>query len=326
MKATKLFIVLVGSLSLNSCGNSDEKMEFPTIGKATEQYIQVPIGFSGEITSITESPLVRASNGAKDYYAFQVYSKPDDESNSNYERYACGLFYNKENMIINLKTGYKYKFVVSMVVDGSRKVRQYYLDIAGWTSIMNSFFISSEEYVYYIYEGRLQLNSPYASFDRPNVDRFFGMMEGYVPAKDGTVQINMKRVSFGVKFVAKNFDSGSLEISVEGAPIIKLNSSTGNEVQDIISFNRLSSAYSSTGEYSESIPVNIVWVKSDNVRVPIASQSIEFKRNKLTTIEFEVKENTTGNSITLEANETMENGDILQVGGDGTNTGVNPSI
>ena len=117
-----------------------------------------------------------------------------------------------------------------------------------------------------------------------------------------------------------------MEISVEGAPIIKLNSSTGNEVQDIISFNRLSSAYSSTGEYSESIPVNIVWVKSDNVRVPIASQSIEFKRNKLTTIEFEVKENTTGNSITLEANETMENGDILQVGGDGTNTGVNPSI
>lgn len=80
MKAIRLFIVLnvlLGSLSLNSCG-SDEKIEIPAVDNDTELYIQVPIGFSGEITDITETSLVRAVDGTKDYYVFQVYFRPEE--------------------------------------------------------------------------------------------------------------------------------------------------------------------------------------------------------------------------------------------------------
>lgn len=228
-------------------------------------------------------------------------------------------------MIINLKEGYKYKFDVCMVVDGSEKVYKFALVNAGWASIDNSFYLSSEEHVRYMYEGYLYIQNPWNTYDRPNVDRFFGRTTDYVPTEGGKVDINMKRVSFGAKFVAKEFTEGSLEISVEGAPIIDLAASKGREIQDIISFNNLEKAYTSTTEYSENIPINITWVKTDGARVPIASESVTFKRNKLTTIEFEVKENTSSSTFNLNANETMETGETISIGGEGTNTEVNPN-
>lgn len=318
----RLQALFVSSLFMVGCSSSTDDVIEPDIPKE-EKNIQVSIGFSGEILNITESPLSRTTED-KDWYAFQVYSAPEDGSKG-YSYYAYGFFDNKKDMIINLKEGYKYKFDVSMVVDGSKEVYKFSLVNAGWASIGNSFYISSEEHVRYMYEGYLYIKNPWDTYDRPNVDRFFGRTTDYVPIEGGKVDINMKRVSFGAKFVAKSFTEGNLEISVEGAPTINLAANEGNEIQDIISFNNLEQAYSSTTEYSENIPVNITWVKSDNVRVPIASESVAFKRNKLTTIEFEVKENTSSSSFNLNASETMETGETVSIGGDGTNTGVNPN-
>ena len=174
-----------------------------------------------------------------------------------------------------------------------------------------------------MYEGYLYL-LPNDTFNRPNVDRFFGSTTDYTPTEGGKISINMKRVSFGAKFVANEFSEGSLEISVEGAPIINLASTTGNEIQDIISFKNLKAAFENS-DYTEDIPVNITWVKPDNVRVPIASEPVSFKRNRLTTIEFTVQEDSSSNSIGLTADEAMQTGDTIEVGGDGTNTEVDPN-
>lgn len=318
MKWFKVQLMSALALIAASCSSSEEPV--PAGDSQEANLVQVSIGFKGEITSITESPLSRATE-AKDWYAFQVY---EADEKGYYQKYAYGFFDNKSDMIINLKEGYKYRFDVGMVVNGSEKVYKFSLVNAGWASISNSFFISSEESVRYMYEGYLYLKSPSDTFDRPNVDRFFGSTEGYIATEGSSVSINMKRVSFGAKFVAKGFTEGTLEISVEGAPTIRLDASEGSEVEDIISFNRLRDAYTATGEYSESIPVNIVWAKPDGKRVPIASESVAFKRNKLTTIEFEVKENTTSNSFSLTSDETMETGETIEIGGDDTPTIVDP--
>ena len=313
--------LLVSTLFFFGCSSSSDDVVVPSEPE-TEKFIQVPIGFSGEILKVTDSPLSRADD-AKDWYAFQVYSAPEDGSEG-YSYYAYGFFDNKENMIINLKEGYKYKFDVSMVVDGSEKVYKFSLTNAGWATIGNSFMISSDEHVRYMYEGYLYINEPWETFDRPNVDRFFGRTTDYVPTEGGKVEINMKRVSFGAKFVAKDFTEGSLEISVEGAPTINLAASSGSEIEDIISFNKLENAYTND-DYSESIPVNITWVKADNARVPIASEPVAFKRNRLTTVEFTVKENTSSSTFDLKADETMTAGETIEIGGDGTNTEVDPN-
>lgn len=302
-------MVVMGVSSCKSTPDEGLEPDSPT----EEKFIQVSLGFSGEIKNITERPLA-VKEETKDWYAIQVYSKPKG-STDEYQHYAYGFFDNQENMLINLKEKYEYKFDVNMAVNGDEKVHTFSLVNAGWTGIGNSFFISSTEWVRYMYEGYLYLNQPYNTYNRPNVDRFFGRTDNYLPEEGGVVDINMKRVAFGVKFTAQNFNEGSLEINVEGAPTIYLNAEDGNEVQEIISFNNLENAYSSTEEYVENIPVNIIWVKTDNSRIPIASQTIAFKRNKLTTIEFEVKESntTTRNSFKITHNETMETGETIEI-------------
>lgn len=323
------------SSSDDDFGNATNNEDNPTESKGHE----VRIGFSGEITSITDSPLSRAS-GAKDWYAIQVYSCPTDSSTLTYSYYASGRFDNKDDMVVYLMDGYKYMFDVTMIVDGSEKV-------GNWT-INNKFTFSSTQCITDLYYGGLNLWSDdnynmSQWFNRPNVDRFLGSTSDYVPTDDGTVNVEMKRVSFGVKFVPQKFTEGSLNINIDGTPTMTMKAGD-TEIQDIISFNNLGcqgypcfrteedaknnpNMYPEGYCYSENIPVSIVWIKTDGTKVPIASQEITFKRNRLTTIEFTVGETGTSNSINLTSDEELQTGDTITVGGSGTgtDTNVNPT-
>ncbi|MCM1440935.1 MAG: hypothetical protein NC131_17305, partial [Roseburia sp.] len=146
------------AISFISCNSTpDDELEPDT--PIEENYIQVSLGFSGEIKNISESSLSR-TNEVKDWYAIQVYSKPQG-STDEYQHYAYGFFDNQENMLINLKEKYEYKFDVNMIVKGEEKIYKFSLVKAGWTDVGNSFFISSTEWVRYMYEGYLYLNQPY---------------------------------------------------------------------------------------------------------------------------------------------------------------------
>ena len=277
----------------------------------------VSIGFSG--VEISETPMSRASE-AKDWYAFQVYSKPEN-SNSSYSYYAYGFFDNKKDMIISLKSGYEYKFDVNMAAEGSQKVRSFCLVNAGWAEINNSFVISSTEYVRYMYEGYLYMR-PNDTYDRPAVDRFFGSTSGFIPSENSKVNIEMKRVAFGARFVPKDFTEGSLEISIEGSKILTMTAGVDTELTEIISFNNIRNT---SDDYSENIHVNSVWIKPDGVRTPIVNETIAYKRNVCTTIEFVVADQNSTSGIDIIANETMAEGETIIADQDGTNTEVNPS-
>lgn len=298
------------------------------ITKQEDTFSSVSFNLSSQEFNISETPLSKAGD-TKDWYAFQVYSRPSGaEEWYPYQYYAYGFFDNKSDMIINLKDGYEYKFDVCMFVEASERVYSFSLYHAGWASVNNSFVLTSTEYVRYMYEGYLYMIYPtYDTYDRPRVDRLMGRTEGYIPQEGGAVNIELKRVAFGAKFVPTNFTSGALEISIEGSGTITMEAGTDTEKQEIISFAYPGRAYDTLmegQEYSEDIPVNVVWVKEDGVRTPIANQSVSFKRNVLTTVEFEVKESASSNSFNLTGNESLQNGSSVVIGGDGTNTGVDP--
>ena len=292
----------------------------PVIPESTDSFVQVKLGFTGEAPNITTTPMAKA-DGAKDWYQIQVYSAP--VGTTSYSYYGYGFFDNTDNMIINLKEGYQYKFVADMIVDASEKINKFSLVNSGWAVIGNSFYFSADEHIRYLGDGYLYMSRPSDTYNRPDVDRFYGITQGYVPEEGGSVSIDMKRVAFGAKFVAKEFTSGSLEIQVDQCPTKTLEYSDGSELEMIVSFKNTARAYAIDG-YSESIAVNIIWVKEDGVRTPIVSQDITFVRNHLTTIEFKVKESAQSNSFNISADEEWENGETIVAGGDGTNTEVNP--
>jgi hypothetical protein len=300
-----MFIAII--ISGSGCSSSSDDSEPKPQEEA--KLIPIHIGFTGEITSITESPLTK-SEDPKDWYDFQVYSRIKG-SEDDYSYYAYGFFDNKDDMTIILKDGYEYKFDVGMISNAEDKVHCFSLVESGWATIGNSFIITSTEHVRYLTSGYLYLNTPFDTYNRPNVDRFWGSLSDYVPEEGGTVSINMKRSSFGVKFIANDFTEGSLEINVESAPLITLDVDDGNEIQDIISFANIMAPYSDE-DYYEDIPVNIIWVKG-NTRLPIISETITFKRNKMTTIEFKVIESSSSSNFDLTANEELETGETYNL-------------
>lgn len=304
------------------CMQSCDKESTAPSSNNDNGYITVSLGFTGEAPNVTTTPMSRA-NDATDWYQIQVYSCPIGESYYTY--YGYGFFDNTENMTINLKEGYQYKFVADMIVDASEKIYKFSLYNSGWASIGNSFYFSTDEHIRYLGEGYVYMSHPYDQYNRPDVDRFYGITEGYIPSENGSVSIDMKRVAFGAKFVAKDFTSGSLEIQIDQSPTKTLKCADGNVAEWIVSFYNTDSAYRNDN-YSENIAVNIIWVKEDGVRSPIVSENITFVRNHLTTIEFEVKEAAQSNSFSINANEEWEIGDTITVGNDGIDTEVNPEV
>ena len=85
--------------------------------------VNVSFAFKGDIT-IEESPLFKAAGEeteSTDLYGINVYYDKERDGNID-DVYGYGLFDNIADMNISLLTGYKYKFVCSLVKDGKNEV------------------------------------------------------------------------------------------------------------------------------------------------------------------------------------------------------------
>lgn len=92
-----------------------------------EESVIVSLAMAGDIT-VVETPLSKAAGAkteSKDIYGISVYYDRGKDGNIN-DVYGYGLFDNVADMKISLLTGYKYKFVCSMVKDGKAKLGVYY--------------------------------------------------------------------------------------------------------------------------------------------------------------------------------------------------------
>lgn len=300
-----LYLFLIGVLF--SCGGSGEdelNPEEPDVNGEPKEYI-VSLGMTGEI-EISESPLLgRASSD--DLYGIQVYSKT---STTNYVPYAYGLFDDKSKMTINLLEGYQYEFVATMVVNGKNRIDHIGdkygrpFSINGYQEITNSFCIDTKNDMDGIHSG-------YANdFGRPNVERFYGTLYDYTPTENGAVTINMKRISFGAKFIAEGLTEGRLKINIQDAPELNINYGQ-KEVQDIFTFkSHITNDYKiiwTEDNFYEDVNLSVLWEKNDGAIIPLINQDIKFKRNILSTITIKVKDSSVNNGVEI----NQEGGDLI---------------
>ncbi len=315
-----------------ACGGDENSIPgvTPDEPNTTPKEFLVSLGFSGEITSIEESPLSRAA--INDLYGIQVYSSPT--SSDNYKPYAYGLFDSKDGMVIKLLEGYKYKFVSSMVVDGKQKISSYESSYdppfkrSGFsTKLENKFNYDSGKEMGNLDDGYTNLGL-FGNFYHPNTMRYYGEVTDYVPTANGSVSINMKKVVFGAKFITEGFTEGTLYIKLKDAPTLQL-VFPQTEVEDIFTFkNEYPSGNRWTADtYTETILVSISWQKNDGAIVPLINQEVTFKRNIKTTITVKVNDSSVnqGLNITEEKNELQPGENIVLESSGAGNTPVNPS-
>ena len=324
---------MFAAICFAACGGDENSIPgvTPDEPNTTPKEFLVSLGFSGEITSIEESPLSRAA--INDLYGIQVYSSPT--SSDNYKPYAYGLFDSKDGMVIKLLEGYKYKFVSSMVVDGKQKISSYessydhpFKRSGLSTKLENKFNYDSGKEMGYLDDGYTNLLGLFGNFDHPNIMRYYGEATDYVPTANGSVSINMKKVVFGAKFITEGFTEGTLYIKLKDAPTLQL-VFPQTEVEDIFTFeNKYPSGNRWTADtYTENILVSISWQKNDGAIVPLINKEVTFKRNIKTTITVKVNDSSVnqGLNITEEKNELQPGENIVLESSGAGNTPVNPS-
>ena len=125
MKKILLFALPLVAMCIVSC-NRDE-IDVTAGAEDTPQSVgeavNVSFAFKGDIT-IEESPLLKAAGEeteSTDLYGINVYYDKERDGNID-DVYGYGLFDNIADMNISLLTGYKYKFVCSLVKDGKNEV------------------------------------------------------------------------------------------------------------------------------------------------------------------------------------------------------------
>ena len=325
-------IAMLSMLSLaTSCETSSALPEQPTTPTEPE-YVTVSLGLDVNLDYGYE-PLTRAE-GNNDLYGIQVYSTPYPATeNAEWKEFAYGLFDTTDDLTLKLIRGYEYKFVATMVKDGKDKIngengsycspfdhRINHNGYVGSTSLSMTFCY--DQLGFAGLDGAHTYLKNAAQYRRPNVERYYGEVEGYIPSENGSkVTIELKRISFGVKYVAKGdyAENGTLEILMECAPQLNLNLAEGNKVSEIYTFERVRDAWLD-GNYIETVPVTLRIVYSDGTTAPLGTHNIAFKRNAIAVVNVDLTvggENgigiviTDGGEMPEDSEITIKDGEII---------------
>ena len=161
-------------------------------------------------------------------------------------------------------------------------------------------------------DGATFLKNPRHIYDRPNVIRFYGELEGYVPSEGANAKIDMKRTVFGAKFIAGGelAVDGKLEILIYEAPKMELTLTEGDdEISDIFTFKCVDDAWAKD-DYSENVNVTLNWVRADGVVSPLGTHKVTFKRNTTTIVEVNIDNVNSEEALSLNISDS-ESGDLV---------------
>lgn len=284
---------MLGVLALASISCTKEnEIEIPN----SEKFYTVQVNMAGEI-DVDYEPLTKASLPTG-LYGISVESTPDVElkegETATWTPYAYFYSPSGSSLSITLAEGYVYRFRAMIVVDGQNKLASWsggtpypFILSNGGNLLPTSGFVLDKEHS--LEFGAARLSSSGTQYYRPNLDAYYCDGVEFTPSVENTsVSIEMKRVSFGAKFVVEGnlATSGTLKIVIADAPEQSLTlSSTAadNVISDIFMFKNYKSA-SKNDAYVEEVPVTLSWTKVDNSVQDLGEHTIIYQRNTTTVV------------------------------------------
>lgn len=320
MKLRHLFVAAaMAVVAVVSC----QKNALPETSDQEQEYVTVQLGMGGEL-DITYEPMTRG-NDNNDLYGIQVYSAPKDQENPSWSYYAYGTFDDVNDLTVSLLKGFQYKFVATMVVDGKSKIyystskngyhNPFYVhgQVSGFDSLDNKFTYSAGSYIPYIDYGYSYLKDK-SYYSRPNTDRYYGELVGYVPedSSNDKAKIKMVRTSFQATFQAKGklAVTGQLEILMDNALAVVLDLANEKKHSDYYTFYYVKDAHDNKNSYEEKIDVSINWYYQNEdgstVTVPLGTHKIAYARVRNTVLHINLENTNVDGGIGFELTEAGE--------------------
>ena len=141
----------------------------------------------------------------------------------------------------------------------------------------------------------------------------------------------MKRTVFGVKVLTEDFTEGTIKVRIENASEMSFTYPETYST-DIFSFFNIYSAYhysaSSNKDYIEELRVSVTRMNADSLEIPVATQTVAFERNKLTTLTVKIVSNSNTNTLSFNIeNVSMTEGEnVTFEGGGDMETPIEPEV
>ena len=320
MKLRQLFVAAaMAVVAVVSC-QKNAVLETPV---QDQEYVTVQLGMGGEL-DVTYEPMTRG-NDNDDLYGIQVYAAPKDQENPSWSYYAYGLFDDVNDLTVSLLKGFQYKFVATMVVDAKSKIyydnyynayhNPFYVygQEGGCNSLDNKFTYSASSYMSSINSGWSYFKN-LSYYHRPNTDRYYGELVGYVPedSSNDKAKIKMVRTSFQATFQAKGklAVTGQLEILMNEAPAVVLDLANEKKHSDYYTFYYVKDAHDNKNSYEEKIPVSINWYYQNEdgstVTVPLGTHKITYPRVQNTVLHINLENTNVDGGIGFELTEAGE--------------------
>ena len=313
--------------------------------------VTVSLKLTGDFNmEVTQDPLTKASSN--DAYGINVYyDKESDGVTDNV--YAYGLFDNVPAMSITLLSGHKYKFTCCLIKDA--KTTLYYgqafgnafsgyaypfqTSSSGSTQLNNQFIINENSvYLNGIGSGGTHLKdntSPSTSnaTQYASVNRFYGETDQYVPIANGTVDIYLKRVVFGAKFVVMGVQEGSVRVTC-GDFYDRTYSTDDAGTEKIYTFENPYNCWKweednpgQTFSFSPTVSIAYTSDRGGTLWNLSSSQTVTFKRNVMTTVNINLTPDLSGSLLSFTEEPLGDDNDI-NIGIDGNSLidiNVNPN-
>jgi len=300
MKAPKALVL--GSLILMSvmyaCKKNDSA---PVPGKTNMKWsgetMRVKLKLSGDL-KVEESPLGRLESNARLNMDSIIYTV--DVRWPNRDPYAQGVFNSLDSLTLDLPKGTSFNIRVAAIKKGSSmglyesfdKVRQLpflpgqyvwrYIDNrlstdTAWPFGTTKFFMDSLSY-FPIVNSTLYFESNRNS----EVDTYYGVYQGNPTDSQLTsITIPLKRVTYGIRFKAANFNDGTLHVNY--GYLSEPKTMTVSNLKDSV-YIYTAQEYTYGEDLLEGLPVVLSWQGSDGSYHSWDSITLHPKRNTLTTV------------------------------------------
>ena len=320
MKTRYYFLTLISVLVVPFLMSSCSREDIPEI--PSDEYIEVPLKFSGEIIELGQEPLSRA--GSTDLLYVQVMKVEKNGSGDDISYpYAHGLFNDAANLSLRFKRNQEYSIQATMIADGVNKVfcrdGNFYAPPFN-CPLTNSFIYTQEFDVKLPYEGTVYSKEtddqgyPIAYY-HSEVLRYYGIIR-YTPSENTPVNIPMVKTYFGLTVEATNLTEGRLWIYFQGAPQFNITYPATTESR-VFSMNSLFDAYMYDTFY-EFDRLTIYWEDGNGYQHLVGDKFIKFFRNKRTTVKVTIgsdPETNPGNiGVTVIDEPMTSDGDDLYFG------------
>ena len=228
-----------------SCGNdfdpeTDGHHRHPN-GNVNKLY-RVALSLGGDYVQSFDEPLVRAGENAKTYVGINVTRVENGQSDDNKERFAYGVFEGKDNIMINLYSGYRYDFEATVLIDGTDEfyrgngedysypfVYSTGRDVSFSSHPYRNEWIQDFQYTFSKDDDRdreyltaLSSGTAWVKVEKPKnealdksnssfprVNRYYGAFERFEPGSSSEIHIDMKYKCFGIRFEVESIPEGT---------------------------------------------------------------------------------------------------------------------